>query len=635
MKQQTELPLIYAGPIVRRCDKDGVTLWFATREPLIGHIFLYDNHSIPLGCLDFAQAEQIRVGKNVWITLANVRFNIPEDGIVHYSFSTQSGSMTELLPHLSYESDLISVEGRLCLTLKLTGKAEHVLHGSCRCPHTDNLDALPAVDRRLAGQEIEDRADILMLSGDQIYADEVAGPSLHAIHILIDRLGLPNETFAHLSVADSDALYRSDLTYYHRSALLPSTQQSSRWGMNKNRSQPIFTSTDSDNHLMTFGEFFVMYLLVWSSSLWDYLSEEWEVPPSTVAQDAEHLTRWNTEVANMRGFISGLKNVQRLLAHLSTYMIFDDHDITDDWNLTIGWEKAAYEHPDARQIIGNGLFAYWLCQGWGNDPKRFNREFKQPLREFLNHPTFVSHNDVVQQMHRCEDWHYTIDSMPKMVVLDTRTRRWRSESKMNKPSGLMDWEALIEFHQQLVDQDKVVIVSPAPMFGVKFIEMLQRAVTQLGHPLAVDAENWMAHPGAANTLISIFTHTKTPKNFVILSGDVHYSFTYDIQLRFRKAKPNIYQITCSGIKNTFPSTLLKVCDYADRWLYSPRSPLNWLTKRKRLKIFKRYPTTSAASHLVNHSALGEVRLDSEGKPKLVKILLSDGTDIEFPQSKSI
>ncbi|MCV5664899.1 hypothetical protein OFN50_38330, partial [Escherichia coli] len=81
--------------------------------------------------------------------------------------------------------------------------------------------------------------------------------------------------------------------------------------------------------------------------------------------------------------------------------------------------------------------------------------------------------------------------------------------------------------------DKVIIVSAAPMFGVKFIEALQRVVTMLGKPLMVDAENWMAHPGSANTLISIFTHTKTPTNFVILSGDVHYSFAYDIKLRYR------------------------------------------------------------------------------------------------------
>ena len=176
-----------------------------------------------------------------------------------------------------------------------------------------------------------------------------------------------------------------------------------------------------------------------------------------------------------------------------------------------------------------------------------------------------------------------------MVVLDTRTRRWRSESKMNKPSGLMDWEALIEFQQELMYQDKVIVVSAAPIFGVKFIEALQKSMTMMGQPLVIDAENWMAHRGSANTLLSIFTHTKTPSNFVILSGDVHYSFAYDVKLRFRRSSPNIYQITSSGFKNQFPEPLLGCCDHIDRVLYSPSSPLNFFTKRKRLKV-KKAPT---------------------------------------------
>ncbi len=216
-----------------------------------------------------------------------------------------------------------------------------------------------------------------------------------------------------------------------------------------------------------------------------------------------------------------------------------------------------------------------------------------------------------------------------MVVLDTRTRRWRSESRMNKPSGLMDWEAMMEFQQALMNEDKVIIVSAAPMFGVKFIEALQRMMTWLGKPLVIDAENWMAHPGSANTLVSIFTHTKTPSNYVILSGDVHYSFAYDIQLRSRKSSPNIFQITCSGIKNQFPEPLLSFCDTMDRLLCSPRSPLNWLTKRKRLKIRKRAPSSEKIKRLVNCAAIGELKLDKSGKPSSVAILTSDGQRITF------
>jgi hypothetical protein len=39
-------------------------------------------------------------------------------------------------------------------------------------------------------------------------------------------------------------------------------------------------------------------------------------------------------------------------------------------------------------------------------------------------------------------------------VLDTRTRRWRSESNLGKPSGLLDWEALCELQQALLDHPR-------------------------------------------------------------------------------------------------------------------------------------------------------------------------------------
>ena len=50
----------------------------------------------------------------------------------------------------------------------------------------------------------------------------------------------------------------------------------------------------------------------------------------------------------------------------------DDHDITDDWNLSARWESTAYNHPFSRRIVGNALLAYMLCQGWGNRPDAFS-----------------------------------------------------------------------------------------------------------------------------------------------------------------------------------------------------------------------------------------------------------------------
>ena len=60
-----------------------------------------------------------------------------------------------------------------------------------------------------------------MLSGDQAYADDVAGPMLVAIHRLIERLGLYGEHLDGATVSTSEALYAHPAGYYRREDLLP------------------------------------------------------------------------------------------------------------------------------------------------------------------------------------------------------------------------------------------------------------------------------------------------------------------------------------------------------------------------------------------------------------------------------
>src|SRR5690606_19319845 len=82
----------------------------------------------------------------------------------------------------------------------------------------------------------------------------------------------------------------------------------------------------------------------------------------------------------------------------------------------------------------------------------------------------TSHEALIDLLLKFPDWGYNLATTPPVVVLDTRTRRWRSETSRRRPSGLMDWEALMELQQDLIGNDTVIVVSPAPMFGVKLIE---------------------------------------------------------------------------------------------------------------------------------------------------------------------
>ena len=616
------LPLVLAGPIIRKSSAIEVNLWLTTSKRLEGHALIqWADNSLEFMITD---KQCIQIGHHAWVYLLQCQASFPVNQALEYDIITQHGALSGLLPNALYSNESL-------FSFIIKDKADYVLHGSCRNPHYPSKDSLVIANQQLKTQSLEERASLLMMSGDQIYADDVAGPMLMAIQQIIPQLELFKESLPDTAIPTSTSLYAHQHNLYHRDKVLPhyvdNTNFLSRWNLYKSR--PIFSSSEHENHLITSAEFFVMYLLVWSPALWECVDLPTSLPDPDNKLDKKWHACWKTEKAVIDQFVQGLNDVQQLFAHIPTYMIFDDHDITDDWNLTIGWENAVNGHPLAAQVIGNGLMGYFLCQGWGNNPEQFDDEFLDAFRQLFSDYTHDKHTQLIRQLTRFEQWHYSIHTTPKIVVLDTRTRRWRSESNTNKPSGLMDWEAMLDFQHELIGQEAIIIVSAAPIFGVKFIEALQKTMTILGQPLVIDAENWMAHPGSANTLLSILTHPKTPQNFVILSGDVHYSFAYDIKLRHSKSSPDIYQITCSGFKNEFPNALLRFCDFMDRVLYSPHSPLNWFTKRKNLLVTKRDPSVANNDKLINKSSIGELRLDEKGKPEQISILTAEGESISF------
>lgn len=634
LKTHQSLPLFLAGPMLRRTTEHEVTLWAVlTQKPENGTVSIYQNQRV-LASMPVSSGHWYRVGEHAWVVLHHLRAvqGFPMDTPLAYDIQLNGRGLSKWIPDLLYTNEQ---RPQFCIP----STANYVAHGSCRHPHHDCSDALVALDQQLAETELEQWPKLLMMSGDQIYADDVATPMLQRIRALIKILELKNEHFESAPIADCRALDTHPDSYMGRGAILPN-QHSERGQWFERlfgQPSPIFTSKTVSNHLISFAEHLAMYLLVWSPTSWRLTDIAVSAPPSGLTQKQSAVYQQETET--LARFSAGLSRVRRLFAHLSTYMIFDDHDITDDWNITVGWEKAAYSHPFSRQIIGNGLMAYWLCQGWGNAPDKFDSAFLATAKKSAYQPNddrqittqHTTHQSMTEQCLRFECWHYTVPTTPHIVVLDTRTRRWRSESRMNRPSGLMDWEALMDFQHDLLRHDSAIIVSAAPMFGVKFIEVLQRLAIWFGIPTVVDAENWMAHPGSANTLLSIFRHQRTPTNYVILSGDVHYSFTYDIRIRFRTNSPHLWQVTASGFKNRFPEPLLSICEWCDRILFGPYSPLNWLTKRKRMHIDRRDPDTHGPKRLVNASVVGLVQLNKDGSPYKISLLKANSERICFPK----
>jgi hypothetical protein len=622
------LPLVLAGPILRRQQPQRLVLWLVGSRALQLTLRLFppSGAGILVYRLSAAQCQTVPFGRHAVLHLLDIALDqpLPCDVAIHYDLLIDDdphAGIAHWAPHLLYS-------GQALPNFVVRSKVDQLLHGSCRKPHHPAAEGLLCVDRVLAAAHApESRPALLMMSGDQVYADDVAGPMLRAIHGLIGRLGLVEERLEGAVISDSQELYGHPASYYHRADLLPAlkSNETLRERFFGGTRKPIFTSSTADNHLVTFAEVMAMYLLVWSPVPWALIALE---PPALQPGEQQ---RYQAELRQVMAFRDGLGGVARAMAHIPCLMIFDDHDITDDWNLSAKWEETAYGHPFSKRIIGNALLAYMLCQGWGNNPDAFPELVanSQALLAGASLPADyldrAAQDQLIEQLLRFQQWHYVLPTTPALVVLDTRTRRWRSETSLHQPSGLLDWEALSELQHELLDHPAAIIVSPAPIFGVKLIETVQRVFSWCGYPLLVDAENWMAHRGAAQVILNIFRHSRTPGNYVILSGDVHYSFVYEVLIRHRDAGPRIWQVTSSGIKNEFPRRLLDTFDRLNRWLYSPRSPLNWFTKRRLMSVQPHTPAHSrAGERLWNSAGIGQVYFNEDGQPHSISQLNANG-----------
>lgn len=615
------LPDVLAGPLLRRLEPQRLVMWLVGARELPLTLRLHVAEQTRDISLDQSQCQIVPVGRQAFIHLIDVALDeaLPQDAVIGYDLLIDGRGIAQWAPHLLYSDAQFP-------SFVLHSRIHQLVHGSCRKPHHPADEGLLCVDRLLAdAQTPAQRPALLMMSGDQVYADDVAGPMLRAIHGLITRLGLFDEYLEGAVVDDSASLYGHRASYYHRAELLPAldSNETLRERFFGGVKKPIFTSSTADNHLVTFAEVMAMYLLVWSPTPWTLITPQ----PPQLSADAQQ--RYAREQVQIDRFRNGLPGVARVLAHLPTLMIFDDHDITDDWNLSAQWEETAYGHPFSKRIIGNALLAYLLCQGWGNQPDVFAKLISQTqalaAQAHDNHLNPSAQDELIQTLLAFQQWHYVLPTTPALVVLDTRTRRWRSEFNLKQPSGLLDWEALSELQQELLDHPCAIIVSPAPIFGVKLIETVQKVFSWCGHPLLVDAENWMAHRGAAKVILNIFRHSRTPGNYVILSGDVHYSFVYEVLIRHRNAGPKLWQITSSGIKNEFPPRLLEWFDRLNRWLYSPRSPLNWFTRRRTMQVVPHIPEhAQAGERLWNSAGIGQVFFNEQGQPEAIYQHNADG-----------
>ena len=118
------------------------------------------------------------------------------------------------------------------------------------------------------------------------------------------------------------------------------------------------------------------------------------------------------------------KGVRQALAVIPTYMIFDDHEIANNWNISPTWRAAAIQ-KGLEQALVDGLVAYWVYQGWGNLDRR-TQSHLSPLLSIMQEAEQsgedvleVLRTQIKQEMSGKADlhWHYTIPTRRMRVLI--------------------------------------------------------------------------------------------------------------------------------------------------------------------------------------------------------------------------
>ncbi|WP_310485665.1 PhoD-like phosphatase [Chamaesiphon sp. VAR_48_metabat_403] len=656
MQLPTELPLILAGPMLRHTTPESVTVWVALKAACrvtlqifdtqaSGHqigrsLFAGSRETIALGAHLHIVAVTATAQQGTELTAVGGKPALLENGIYAYDLTFSQldrveadRSSPQIVSMVNMPNLNISYFEHRYPTFVLPPNQLadlRIVHGSCRKPHGAGLDALTILDRLLAttADRPSERPQQLLFTGDQIYGDDITDPLLWAVSNLSDRLLGWTEK---LPIANPPA----PGTFGNRAEI--ATQQAGLTGGLRHRPQKV------SNHLFSFGEYTATYLLTWSPACWT------QIFPSgrSLIKDRQAAKKWDLQVQQLKQFIAGLADVRRALANIPLYTIFDDHEVSDDWNLNQAWCLRVLGRPLGIQVVQNALLAYTIFQAWGNTPDRFkpdtaggkllaaaqtrsasggrdlaaNLEIGRLLgmsqiEPLTGLPKFVKDGEVsiLDRDPEAVSWHYTIESnCHQIIVLDTRTwRGYHLDRAVIEPPMLLSPTA---FDRQLIQPlqaphpsdapRQTFIVAPTNLFSLPVIDLIHylslkyhTANSQRYERIfAADVgDAWNIHtPALARLLTILLTHRD---RIVVLSGDIHYGAA--AQLSYRQMSKNLssvlVQLTASAFRNEEMKTKLLHTRLKD-WLFPAkiRHSIGWNSPPQMLPFRARQPRSQLQS----------------------------------------
>ncbi len=268
----------------------------------------------------------------------------------------------------------------------------------------------------------------------------------------------------------------------------------------------------------------------------------------------------------------GDEEIRWLMASLPSMMIFDDHDVTDDWNTSGTWIQEQRRKDWWRERLIGAYMSYWIYQHLGNlSPKELRED--PTLAEVLEHaddaePVLRRFANQAADEIAATRWSFHRDfGRTRLVALDTRAGRIVADDSKRQMLSDEQWEWV---DRMLVgDFDHLLIASTLPLLmshGIHHLQTWNEALCAgawgkraVGPSewlrQTVDLEHWPAFRNSFDQLVDGIRAVgsgergRPPASVIVLAGDVHHAYVAEAEFADDGMESKVLQAVCSPMRN--------------------------------------------------------------------------------------
>ena len=290
------------------------------------------------------------------------------------------------------------------------------------------------------------------------------------------------------------------------------------------------------------------------------------VPPHEQIADFEEYTRLYREAWSD-------PDIRWLLSTVPTLMIFDDHDVIDDWNISWQWLKDARQTPWWEARITGAFMSYWLYQHLGNlaPPELDEESIYHTILESEGDagPALEAYATMADRESAATRWAYRREfGRSHVLVIDSRAARVLNDNDREMIDD-DEWDWILDHSRD--EMDHLVIVSTLPVFmssGVHYLEAWSEAVCAgvWGRPAAwvgervrraLDLEHWPAFQTSFVRMVDMLrdvasgaSGVEPPASVTLIGGDVHHAYVAQVSLgKHDPRQSRVHQVVCSPFRN--------------------------------------------------------------------------------------